>query len=462
MSRILAIIRKDARHLWPHIAVFLVLMTLGALLDPTYTRTDSSDYSLFSSLLPLACWSLLVALIHEEKLPGDRQYWLTRPISWKELLTAKALFIAAFINLPFLLCHLAVWRALGVPALAHLSALLWKEVFFTAFYILPVAALAAITRNLGQVILTALIVVLPTALLANFLVERSRVAWAGREWLMMAGVAAALYCGITGVLIVQYSRRRTTLARILAGAVALMIVAVFYSPLRAAFAARTSNSGVRLSLDGRRGRPERPHANGWNTVELEIPVRLDGLPGGVQLLQNSLTFEIDNPAGGIWRPQPAQGGLHDGWLNLQVSKPIFVEMQNRPVDLSGALEYTLFGGPQTLPPPAGNATPVPRIGACSRAADPSGAMSIVCYSPFPRASLYLGTPGGGANWIIPMGYVGAPLPTASGFQPLSRFSTQLPFTSIGGARLIAARPLARVEIRFEFRAIRMADFNRER
>jgi hypothetical protein len=452
MSRILAIFRKDARHLWPHIAVFFVLMLLGALLDPTYTRTGSADYSLFSSLLPLACWSLLVALIHEEKLPGDRQYWLTRPISWKELLAAKALFIAAFINLPLLICHLAVWSAVGVPALAHLPALLWKQVFFTAFYILPVAALAAITRNLGQVILTALIILLPTALFAGFLVERFRGSWGGREWLMMAGMAAVLYCGIAGVLLVEYSRRRTTLARILVGAVALMIVAVFYSPV-----ARSSNSGVQLSLDPRSAPPQRPHSNGWNMVGLEIPVRLDGLTSDAQLLKNSLTFEIDSSSG-TWRPRIAEGGLHDGWLNIQVSKPIFLAMQSRPVDLSGALEYTVFGEPQTLPPPGDRPTPVPRIGACSRAVDPSGAMSIICYSPFPHASLYLGTPGGGANWIVPMGYVGASVPTAAGFQPLTRFSTQLPFTAIGEARLVAGRPLARLDIRFEFRAIRLADF----
>src|SRR5271165_6733003 len=165
MTQILAIFVKDARHLWPHITGFLVLMLLAALLDPTYTVQDPSVYMLLSTLLPLASCALIVTVIHEEKLPGDRQYWLTRPISWKHLLAAKTLFVIAFINLPLLLSHVAVWLALGVPPVEHLPALLWKQVFFTVFYVLPVAVLAAITRNIGQVILAALLLFVAGAVL---------------------------------------------------------------------------------------------------------------------------------------------------------------------------------------------------------------------------------------------------------------------------------------------------------
>src|SRR6266567_1478675 len=230
MNRIIAIFLKDARHLWPYITVFLTLMALAALLDPTYTRSDSSSFTLLSSLLPLACWALTIVTIHEEKLPGDRQYWLTRPISWRDLMAAKALFVIAFINLPLLLSHLAVWFALGIPPLAHLPALLWKQVFFTAFYILPVAALAAITRNIGQVILSALVILVPVFLLAQFLFARIRIVWGGSEWLLTASVAAVLFCGIAAILVLQYSHRLTAVARILAAAVTLLVLAVFCLP----------------------------------------------------------------------------------------------------------------------------------------------------------------------------------------------------------------------------------------
>jgi len=463
MPRAIAIFRKDARHLWPYITIFLILMALAALLDPTYTGRDSSSYTLLSSLLPLACWALIVASIHEEKLPGDRQYWLTRPISWRDLLAAKALFVVAFINLPLLLSHLAVWLALGIPPLEHLPALLWKQVFFSAFYILPVAALAAITRNIGQVILAALLIVVPAFPLEQFLFARFRLSWGGREWLLTASEAAVLSCGIAALLVLQYSRRRTALARVLAAAVALAALAVFYTP-----PGRGSShvTAFRISLDSGRGRPDRPQPNGWNTVGLEIPVRIQGFPRDVQFMKNLMTVQIESASAGAWHPAFAEGGLHDvadggGWLTILVSKPVFMEMKDAPADVSGALGYTLFGEPQALPPPKNHAVIVPRIGVCSEGAGLSATLSVVCYSPFPQASLYLGSPRSGANWIIPMGFVGAPLPTAAGFEPVTKFTSQLPFASwkdTGDARLIAARPIERVDLRFEFRGVRLADF----
>src|ERR1035438_7151012 len=137
MTRILQIFRKDIRHLWPQAAASLILMALAAILDPTYIngRQKSLSYSLLVGFaLPLACWNLIIAAIHEEKLPGDRQYWLTRPYFWKELLTAKALFVLVFINLPLLVWHFGAFAAVGIPLGEHLPALLWRQLFFSAFY----------------------------------------------------------------------------------------------------------------------------------------------------------------------------------------------------------------------------------------------------------------------------------------------------------------------------------------
>ena len=108
MTQIISVFRKDARHLWPQILVFVALVLLAAVVDPTYTRRElSTAESLIWTALPLACWNLVIAAIHEERLPGDRQYWLVRPYSRAGLLTAKALFLVAFVNLPVLLIQAA-------------------------------------------------------------------------------------------------------------------------------------------------------------------------------------------------------------------------------------------------------------------------------------------------------------------------------------------------------------------
>src|ERR1022692_1080017 len=192
MTNALHIFRKDVRHLWPHAAACVILMALAAILDPTYaSRGQSTAYSLLAGFaLPLACWNLIIAAIHEEKLPGDRQYWLTRPYSWKDLLAAKALFVVAFINLPLFAWHAAAFAAVGIPLGEHLPALLWRQVFFSAFYIPPVAALAAVTRNQGQTILGALMIVFPFGVIQDLFFARGRMSRQGVEWMTAAAVAA--------------------------------------------------------------------------------------------------------------------------------------------------------------------------------------------------------------------------------------------------------------------------------
>jgi len=44
-------------------------------------------------ILPLTWWALAARVIHSEALPGDRQFWLTRPYRRQPAGARKALFI---------------------------------------------------------------------------------------------------------------------------------------------------------------------------------------------------------------------------------------------------------------------------------------------------------------------------------------------------------------------------------
>jgi len=61
-------------------------------------------------LQPLACWLLVVSVIHGETLVGHQQYWLTRPYSRKHLMAAKCLFLVAFVNLPLFVYQFVILR----------------------------------------------------------------------------------------------------------------------------------------------------------------------------------------------------------------------------------------------------------------------------------------------------------------------------------------------------------------
>jgi len=152
--------------------------------------------SLAYSLEWVACWTLTVLVIQQESLVGDRPYWLARPIAWQELLAAKALFILIFVNLP-------IWLSRPLP--------FSEPAAITVFLILPAAAFAAVTRNLGQAVLAFIGAIFAFGILSKPGVDRRAVS------------AAAL--SIT-VILLQYSCRRELLARsiLLAGIATLLVL----------------------------------------------------------------------------------------------------------------------------------------------------------------------------------------------------------------------------------------------
>jgi hypothetical protein len=468
MHRIRAIFLKDARHLWPQVALLLCLMALAAILDPTYSRTRVPYYDFLPLLmLPLGCWLVIVSVIHEEKLPGDRQYWLTRPYCWKELLTAKLLFVAVFVNLPLLLCHAAVFVLVKIPIADQIASLLWRQVFFTAFYVLPVAALASVTRSIGRMIAAALLGGVGVWLSESAFVLLTRRPLMVHEGTHEATVfrAAILAAGASAVLVLQYARRRTHLAAGLAATCAVaLLLPVFLGP---AFGSRSPAGGqpVRLSLglDPDRQAGAVPGVDP-DLLTLEVPVRLNRVPEGV-LLDRARIRGIRIQAAG--RPQRllrvTEGQLHDldtgrAWLSLFTDPRLLSHVQGMPVSISGSFELRLFGSPRVLPLPKGRAVTVREVGVCHDFLEPDGSIAFSCYSASPHAAVLIGTPGVRANWIIPPGFASRSIPTAGGFQPLTRFVSLLSYRDweqVGPAKLVAAEPLPPLRVDFRLAGVHL-------
>jgi hypothetical protein len=471
MTTILTIFRKDIRHLWPHALAVSILMAISAILDPTYSnRGPSLSFSLLAGFaLPLACWNFIIAAIHEEKLTGDRQYWLTRPYSWKDLLTAKVLLVAVFVNLPLFIWHATAYVAVGVPVWEHLPALLWRQFFFTALYVLPVAMLAAITRSIGQVILTALLGLIPIAFSEFFLLSRLRINWFGMEGILTATIAAIVIAGVAFILVLQYSQRSTQLSRVLAGALAVTILAVALAggKLSGSAAPARENSEIRFSLDRREGRFSNVIPSGArNVVTLDIPVRVEGVPEGVDLVQNQISISLEGGTNRAWRSHGiAEGGFHDitagtAWLTVFVARSA-VEWGRSPTNVHGSSSFLAFGHQQILPLPKGHSVVVPRVGVCSDTHDSKGMISLFCYTPDPRASVTIGTIRTRLNWIIPQGLVDTSIPTSIDLQPLMKFSSLLSYKSweeIGTTQLMTAEPLPPVHASFEITDVDLSQY----
>ena len=233
MRQAIHIFRKDARHCWPYIAAVLALTGVNAWLA-SLVSGDLQNFGLnparllLALLIVLAWWFAIGAAVHGESLTGDRQFWTTRPYSWKSLLAAKFLFIVAFLGAPLFLSDCIILLASGYNPLTLPAGLLVRQCWLLGFVILPfgLAALTRATREFALVGVVFYVIAYVTVAALSIqsssgygvvFFRRASWFWDTAPWLLPAA-------GFS-LLVWQYARRRTILVRVLA--VALGIAAPF-------------------------------------------------------------------------------------------------------------------------------------------------------------------------------------------------------------------------------------------
>lgn len=160
MKQALHIFRKDLRHLWPYIYIVLLLMAANVLVE-IRAWTGPAANSLFSTLglvtmlLPLSIALLVALLVFQEALPGDRQFWLSRPYDWKALLASKLLLVVLTINIPLFVCDCVILGAQGFPVVSVLPRLLLRQAILFSLFVLPPLALATLATGLTQFVLVS-------------------------------------------------------------------------------------------------------------------------------------------------------------------------------------------------------------------------------------------------------------------------------------------------------------------
>jgi hypothetical protein len=496
MKRILRIFRKDAGRLWPQALVFLAITAAAAALvffqvtaahraiNPVPGRgAFASLFVLLPVLQPLACWVLVIALIHEERLIGHEQYWLTRPYSWRDLLAAKALFLVAFVNLPLFVCQFATLAAAGISPIDWLPALLWRQVFFSIFFILPAVAMGAVTRNLGQVVLAAVLMYL--VLLAGVQAVSHNPDWGGFDWIRTSGVALVMAGGTAAVVALQYARRRTAVARGIMAATFVLTVAAFFMPVwGGAFTIQkifsrhaVGESAVRLSFDESRAGAHPMNygrsSNDPDGARLEIPLRVDNVPDGMLLGADWTSVGVEAPNDAWhsgWLTFRAFHSLSQGkaWLTVYVNPGFYERAQDAPVRLYGALDLALYQRVGTIIAPGSGEVIVPEIGLCtfSPSFGPWGLSEgpgpvkhvyvpetrVVSESPFQKLAI---TPLGLDDELLGGGPY-APFPVSPGFRP---FEDAHSWTTQAHSVLAFDRPVAFVQRTFQVRGVRMRDYH---
>lgn len=348
------IFRKDVRHLYREIVFLLALALLfGWLARPdAHFGVDTADT--MQLLYAAAAAYTIARLVHAEPIPGDTQFWITRPYRWPSLMTAKILFVIAFVHLPVLLMQTVILLLNGFPAATFLAGLLWSQILIALAITLPCFAIAAMTAGLISFVGSFLVL-----FLAGFVVYSASyrtVAFAPEslDWIRYAIPFVTAAIAFIPAVYVQYRKRRTVVSEILAaGAAAFGALMFLYLPWTAMFHVQTLISKQSLPVEIKRD-PAKPfylHPDNRGRAMLVYPLTLlvSGVPEGSHLQIEKYDLQLKDPDGRMF---PVSGGrsrldrkqsqlLLAG--ELQLDPAFFLRAQRQPVMLRLSLYMTLFG-----------------------------------------------------------------------------------------------------------------------
>jgi hypothetical protein len=253
-----------------------------------------------STVTILGVAALIASAVHLDILPGVSQDWLIRPVRRTDLLCAKLLFVLVAVQLPMLLIDVAHGLATGFSIADSLQSAAVRSLYMILILDLPILALAAVTRSLIQIgaALLAIWVVVMAGILLGVLARGGNpppFSGSGLQW--MTPAFWSLLVVVAGVLIVpmQYLRRATVRARVIAVGAAVFAPALSYTTWSPAFAVqtwlspdRTTAKSLAIAYDPAIGRSAtRLPVPSPNAILL--PLRVSGL-GSDSIVLNDRTY----------------------------------------------------------------------------------------------------------------------------------------------------------------------------
>jgi hypothetical protein len=418
MKQVLRIFAKDARHLWVEILLTIAVTAAFAWIYPNqwldaaliWTGGHSARYVSYSpysveilatvltGLVPVSWWLLISNLIHDERLIGDRQFWLTRPYEWKNLLAAKLLFLLGFLYLPLLIAQIYLLVVAGFSPLSFVPGLLLNLILISCVSVLPLVALATVTSNFARMTLAILGVMLAIALIVAL---STRV---NTEWITLPGELASFIALLivlcAAAVVSQYATRRTWIAVLLLTAFPLTYFSIGgfitrYQPLiknAYPFPANGKPAPMNLSFDP--SAPLQPAAyvpRQPNEVGVEIPFEISGIANQSVVIPNAVSATIESPNGFRWNSSwqliyetKFLPGMKIARLGFAIPRAVYDRLKALPVKvrLTFLLTEAQVGAVTRISLPAGSFR-VPDFGVCSpqaSLANPDEISGIFCRS----------------------------------------------------------------------------------
>jgi len=521
MRQALHIFRKDVRQFWPQIVLVVMITAMFAYADIESWPIvpDASESARISAIFPFAdnarplinpdagsftagigavsfgdnvsmlsdlvvlAWCCLIALVVlAEPIPGDRQFWLTRPYDRRSLWGAKTLFVLTFIMLPMLVAQAVIVASDGLPVAANLSGLLWEQVLFAAVIALPAMALATLTKRMTQFVFLLflgafaagglaflfLIPILP--LVPPWYLQGHRMG--SLNWLPDLVGFAAITATAFAIMFLQFMRRRTSRSLVLAAAGAIAAFAVFwFTPWSPVFAVQ---SRLTNPLDGSlRAEISRPPSNSrmYGTSDtLDLPLRIAGLPAGTLIACEGATVRIESASGGTWRSEVIRLGSRisqapDGCrIMAQFENAFFSRNREQQVRIQSSLYLTVFGNERsTSMMPSKEPVSVPGVGMCRASLRGFPLVNwdgpaVMCRAAFrwpPRLVWVRDETGRGDVFVDTMSY--SPFPAELRIRPVESYWARASLDQSGAVTIVTQDPIAHVRADVELGDVRLGD-----
>ena len=281
MKTILHILAKDLRRQWIEIGLFILTCAAWAFQTAHPGAIEWFRQRDFVPALLFGLWFIVVIrAVQGEGLVGDREFWMTRPYRWPQLMAAKALLLILCLNLPFLIAQIYLLADAQIPLSWRLvPGLLFLGLEFAFFFTFPVAALATVTQSLVQWGLA----------LAGMLVYTLALSWIpwnklpdgleGGENLSTALGIAIIAPALAFIVLWQYARRRAGPPRLVFGGILLtipLIILLASTPFirSIAYPQAKGSASFRLSVAENNDEPMPTYARSdeFSLAEISIPV----------------------------------------------------------------------------------------------------------------------------------------------------------------------------------------------
>jgi hypothetical protein len=361
MNQAWHIFKKDMRHLRFEAALMTALV-LAWSQTAVFRKPQTGELpeGWPTLITAIAAVVLITRAIHSEAIPGDRQFWLTRPYRWTSLLGAKLAFVLLCVNIPLFVVQASILAAAKFPVIPNLGALLWSQVLLTGVLILPITIVAAVTSGAASFLSTLAGVIVAEVILNKGLAVGGP-NWSLRQidWIALTAIQLIFLIGAAVILPIQYRGRNTLACRLSAIAIFLVPALLFRSfdftsamELQKRLSPNLeAASSVIVSADFNSTRPpDRQELPGPSPVgdfiRIRLPLAVKGVPEGDEARIDVLTFWFQGADGQKWNF--STGGtppLETSALQSDVfmDAPFFNRERGKPVVFRSILYLTLFG-----------------------------------------------------------------------------------------------------------------------